>query len=189
MATLPTTSNYTLNSYGFGSGGTASTKTTTYALNGLSGELNGQPTSTTNNGGQPGFVQTEHANVPKLSDLDNNAGIYYNKLHFIIDNQNNPTDATFLISVSTDNFASVTDYLQPDGTLSTTLSTSDYQTYTAWGGSSGSFIIGLPITCVCGPPRVNSPSPPTDRSALRLPPARPLPSICKRVAARRPRIR
>jgi len=143
FATLPATSNYELNSYGFGSGGTADSQTTTYSLEGNSGELNGQPSSTTNASGKPGFIQTEQANVPQLSDLDNDGGIYYNKLHFIIDNQHNPTDATFLISVSTDDFATVTDYLQPDGTLSTTLNTSDYQTYSAWGGSSGSFIIGL----------------------------------------------
>jgi hypothetical protein len=143
LATLPATSNYRLNSFGFGSGGTASSTTTTYSLEGISGEANGAPSSTTSYSLKPGFIQTQQANVPQLSDLDNDSGIYYNQLHFILDNQNNPTDATFLISVSTDNFATNTTYVQPDGTLSSTLSTSDYQTYANWGGSSGSSIIGL----------------------------------------------
>ena len=145
---LPATTNYQLNSYGFGSGGTANSTTTTYALEGTSGELNGLPSSTTNNSSKPGYIQTQQANVPKLSALDNNSGIYYNKLHFTIDNQNNPTDAKFLIAVTTTlttnmDTASGINYVQTDGTLSSTLSTSDYQTYAAWGGSSGSVIIGL----------------------------------------------
>ena len=148
FAALPATTNYQLNSYGFGSGGTAGSTTTTYALEGTSGELNGLPSSTTNNTSKPGYIQTQQANVPKLSALDNNSGIYYNKLHFTIDNQNNPTDAKFLIAVTTTltanmNIASGINYVQTDGTLSSTLSTSDYQTYAAWGGSSGSVIIGL----------------------------------------------
>lgn len=139
---LPATTNYKLNSYGFGSGGTANSHTTTYSLEGTTGELNGQ-TGTSTHLTKPGFIQTEQANVPKLSALDNDGGLYYNKLHFVIDSQNNPTDATYLIAVSTDNFATNTTYVQPDGTLSSTLSTSDYQTYSAWGGASGSVIIGL----------------------------------------------
>jgi hypothetical protein len=143
FATLPATSNYQLQSYGFGSGGTAKSSTTTYSLEGTTGELSGQTGSTSNTSTKPGFIQTEQANVPKLAALDNNGGLYYNKLHFVIDNQNNPSDATFLIAVSTDNFATNLTYVQPDGTLSSTLSTADYQTYAAWGGSSGSVMIGL----------------------------------------------
>lgn len=142
LASLPATSNYKLNSYGFGSGGTANSSTTTYSLEGNSGELSGQTTSTTTGATKPAFIQTEQANVPLIT-VDNGSGIYYNKLHFVIDTQNNPTDATYLISVSDDNFVTHTYYVQPDSTLSTTLSTSDYQTYSAWGGSSGSFAIGL----------------------------------------------
>ncbi len=143
LAALPATTNYKLNSFGFGSGGTANTQTATYSLEGVSGELNGAPTSTVNATTKPGFVQAEQANVPKLTSLDNNGGAYYNKLHFVIDNQNNPTDATYLVSVSTDNFVSNFQYVQADGTLATTLLLSDYQTYTTWGGAGGSTMIGL----------------------------------------------
>ncbi len=144
FAVLPATTNYKLNSYGFGSGGTANSQTTTYSLEGTSGGLSGQTAGTTNNQVKPGFIQAEQANVPKLSSLDNNGGQYYNKLHFVIDPQNNPTDAKYLISVSTvSDFSSNVTYLQPDGTLSSTLSTTDYQNFTTWGGASGSFMIGL----------------------------------------------
>lgn len=143
FSALPATSNYKLNSYGFGSGGTANSQTATYSLEGTSGEISGQTTSTVNAKTKPGFIETQQANVPKLASIDNNGGQYYNKLHFVIDNQSNPTDATFLISASTDNFVTDIRYLQPDGTLSTTLATNDYQTYAAWGGSSGSLMIGL----------------------------------------------
>jgi hypothetical protein len=143
FAALPATNNYKLNSYGFGSGGTANSHTTTYAIEGSTGDFSGSPSSTATATTKPGYIQTQQANVPKLLSADNNGGQYYNKLHFVIDPQGNPTDATYLIAVSSDNFATDTRYIQPDATLSTTLSTTDYQTYSSWGGSSGSIVIGL----------------------------------------------
>lgn len=143
FSALPATANYQLNSFGFGSGGTANSQTATYSLEGISGELNGAPTSTVNSTIKSGFVQTEQVPVPLIASVDNNGGLYYNKLHFVIDTQNNPTDSSYLVSVSTDNFASNLTYVQPDGTLSATLNLADYQTYASWGGASGSVIIGL----------------------------------------------
>ncbi|MDL2363061.1 MAG: hypothetical protein QFB86_01615 [Patescibacteria group bacterium] len=143
FAALPATTNYKLNSYSFGAGGVANTKTTTYSLEGSVGEISGKTSSTANATVKPGFTETQQANVPQLSALDNGSGVYYNKLHFVIDSQNNPTDATYLIAVSTDNFASNIAYVQSDGTLTGSISTALYQTYAAWGGASGSFVIGL----------------------------------------------
>jgi hypothetical protein len=143
FATLPATTNYQLNSYGFGSGGTANSTTTTYALEGISGELNGQPSSTANATGKPGYIQTQQANIPTIA-LDNGSGVYYNKLHFVISTDSNPSTATYLIAITTDPaFSTGINYVQPDGTLSTTLNLTDYQTYTAWGGASGASAIGL----------------------------------------------
>jgi len=143
FAALPSTANYELNSYGFGSGGTVSSSTATYSLEGTAGELTGSSSGTANATTKPGYVETQQAHVPKLASLDNNSGEYYNKLHFVIDEQGNPSDAKYLVAVSTDNFVSDTKYLRPDGTLSNTVSTTYYQTYSSWGGSSGSLIIGL----------------------------------------------
>lgn len=143
FAAVPQTTNYQLNSYGFGSGGTVNSSTATYSLEGTTGELTGASSSTANVTTKPGYVETQQAHVPKLAALDNNAGEYYNRLHFAIDQQGNPSDAKFLVAVSTDNFVSDTKYLRPDGTLSNTLSGAYYQTYSAWGGSGGGLIIGL----------------------------------------------
>jgi hypothetical protein len=143
FAALPATTNYKLNSYGFGSGGVANSGTATYQLEGIAGEQNGQTASTVTYSTQPGFVASEQAPVPSLSAFDNNSGQYYNKLHFTINTQNNPTDATYALSISTDNFATDTRYVKSDLTVGASLALTDYQTYTAWGGASGSVVIGL----------------------------------------------
>ena len=111
FAALPSTANYELNSYGFGSGGTVSSSTATYSLEGTAGELTGSSSGTANATTKPGYVETQQAHVPKLASLDNNSGEYYNKLHFVIDEQGNPSDAKYLVAVSTDNFVSDTKYL------------------------------------------------------------------------------
>jgi hypothetical protein len=142
FAVLPATTNYELKSYGFGSGSASNSTTSNYAINGSTGNFSGQSLSTVNATAQPGQTPTQQANVPLIT-VDNGSSVYYNKLHFVLNQQSNPTDATYLISVSTDNFASNVTYVQPDGTLSSTLLTSDYQTYATWGSASGSYIIGL----------------------------------------------
>jgi hypothetical protein len=143
FATLPATTTYQLNSFGFGSGGTANSTTTTYALEGNSGELSGQTTSTATYSLKPGFIETQQAHVPKVSSFDNGSGVFYNKLHFVIDQQNNPSDALYAVSISTDNFVSNINYVKSDFTVGSSLLVTDYQTYTTWGGATGGNIIGL----------------------------------------------
>lgn len=141
---MPSTTNYQLNSYGFGSGGTANSSTGNYALEGISGELSGQSASTTNYNLKPGFIETQQANVPKLSSFDNGGGRYYNRLHFVIDQQSNPADALYALQISTSsNFSSGVSYVKSDLTIGPTLTLSDYQTYAAWGGAGGSVITTL----------------------------------------------
>jgi len=142
FAALPATTNYELNSYGFGSGG-GTGSTSNYALEGKTGEISGQTSATANYKILPAYIGTRQANVPKLTSLDNNGGVYYNKLHFVIDTQGNPTDAKFALEISTDNFASDTRYVKNDLTIGTTLTTADFQTYAVWGGAGGANVIGL----------------------------------------------
>jgi hypothetical protein len=97
FADLPATSTYKLNSYGFGSGGTANSSTSTYSLEGISGEVGGQTATTTNYSTKPGFVETQQANVPKVTI--SNPSNYYDKLKFIIDQQNNPSDAKYALQI------------------------------------------------------------------------------------------
>ena len=144
LAALPGTSNYQLNSYGFGSGGTSGSSTSNYSLEGISGELGGANTTTATYTLKPGFVETQQAHVPKLSSFDNGSGRYYNKLHFVIDEQGNPSDAKYALQISTtSNFSSNINYVKSDLTIGPSLVLADYQTYSVWGGSSGSNIIGL----------------------------------------------
>ena len=141
---LPSTTNYELNSYGFGSGGTADSSTGTYSLEGISGELSGQTSTTSSYNLKPGFIETQQAHVPTIGAFDNGSGRYYNKLHFVINEQGNPSDALYALQISTtSDFSSGNNYVKSDLTIGGSLNLTDYQTYTAWGGSSGSNIIGL----------------------------------------------
>ena len=144
LGALPATTNYELNSYGFGSGGTAGSSTATYSLEGVSGEASGQTSTTANYAAKPGFVESQQANVPKISAFNNGSSRYYNKLHFVIDEQGNPSDALYALQISTSSdFSTGVNYVKSDLTIGASLSLSDYQTYLTWGGSSGSNIIGL----------------------------------------------
>lgn len=139
VAALSSSTTYQLQSYGIGSGGTNNAASPTYTLNGSSGELSGNSsgTSDASNGGRQ---QAQQANVPTAPTLSNGSGTYYNKLNLTITTSStNPTDYTYAIAVSTNGFAT-TSYMQADGTLG---SSPVFQTYSAWGGSSGSFMIGL----------------------------------------------
>ena len=141
FAAFPASGNYGLRDYSFNSGGVSSTSSN-YALNGAAGEVaGGAETGTTYNLG-PGLLFTEQANVPPAPTLDNGSGAYYSKLHMVINTAANPTDSKFLVALSTDNFVT-TYFVQSDGTLSTTYQAGDYQTYTQWGATGGSFIVGL----------------------------------------------
>jgi hypothetical protein len=153
FADFPSTNNYKLNSYGFGSGGTANSGTSNYSLEGITGEISGQTAATTNYQTKPGYVESQQANVPKVTL--SNPSSYYNKLKFVIDIQNNPSDAKYAFQIKagdpTCNFTTGTiNYVKNDLTVGGTLTTSDYQDYTTWGGASGANIIGLsPNTTYC----------------------------------------
>lgn len=149
FAALPSTTNYKLNGFGFGSGGGA-TSTSNYSLQGITGEVSGNPPSTANYSVKPAFIQTEQANVPGITLT--NPSSYYDKLKFVIDTQNNPTDALYEMQVCVGaNFTPTScatnggtlRYLKNDDTLGASIAVADYQTYAAWGGASGQNIIGL----------------------------------------------
>ncbi|MGH7156806.1 MAG: hypothetical protein ACREGG_01690 [Candidatus Saccharimonadales bacterium] len=145
LASLPSTTNYELNSYGFGSGGAANSTTSNYALEGITGELSGTSPATTSYTTNPGFIQTQQANVPKVTLT--NPSNYYDKLHFTIDQQGNPTDALYALRIQTTSTTcsspTGTYYVQSDDTIGASLALADYQDYATWGGSGGASIIGL----------------------------------------------
>lgn len=142
LAAFPATSTYQLNSYGFGSGGGANSTTSTYALEGIGGEVAGQTATTSNFSLKPGFIETQQAYVPKVT-LSNPAS-YYDKLKFVIDQQANPSDAKYALQISTtSDFSSNINYIKSDLTIGPVLTLGDYQTYSIWGGAGGNNLIGL----------------------------------------------
>ncbi len=141
FATFSQSSNYQLQNYNLGSGGTNSASSSTYRLNASTGEVSSTPGSGSSDKVLPSSIQAQQANVPLAPTLDNGGSTYYNKLNCTINKGGaDASDYTYAIAVSTvSNFATI-NYVQSDGTLG---ANQVYRSYAAWGGGSGSFIVGL----------------------------------------------
>ncbi|MEX2054583.1 MAG: hypothetical protein WD972_00235 [Candidatus Andersenbacteria bacterium] len=138
---LPASTNYKLQGFGFGSGGTADSNSTNYRLNAITGEVSDDETASANYVVGPGLNFTQQADVPPAPSFTNPEN-YYDKLLLVIAPGPNPSDALFAVAISDDDFVT-TEYVQSDGTVGATLGSEDYQTYAAWGGGSGENVIGL----------------------------------------------
>jgi hypothetical protein len=139
FAAFSSSTTYELQNFSVGGGATNSSASTTYSLQGSTGEqTSGTSNSSTYTNGN-GSINTEQINVPLAPTLSNGSGAYTNELNVIINTNSNPSDTTYAIAVSTDNFATV-NYVGASGTLQ---SSQYYQSYTAWGGGTGSFITSL----------------------------------------------
>ncbi|MBI1863130.1 hypothetical protein HYS00_03350, partial [Candidatus Microgenomates bacterium] len=137
----PQSTTYELEEYGFGAGGIQSGTSTNYSIFGTAGEVdNGSIDSSSYTSGN-GLVFTMQAHVPPAPTFTN-PGSNYERLKFVLATGNNPSDATFAIAISNDNFVT-TNYVQSDLTVGTVLGPEDWQTYSSWGGASGSVITGL----------------------------------------------
>lgn len=140
LLAFPASSNYRLKSYDFGNGG-AVADSPNYSIEGQSGEVGAQEASSSSYGINSGLLFVQQANVPIAPTFQNTGG-WYDKLHFVLNISDNPTDATYAIAISKDNWAT-TEYIQTDNTVGTSFSIANFQTYTAWGGASGGDVIGL----------------------------------------------
>jgi len=130
----PSSTNFELQNYSFGSGGTDTTfSSTNFGLFG-----------TTDYKSDQGLIFLLQSGVPAAPSLSNNDSKYYDKLQLTINFSTSygsiPSDILFAIAVSTDNFVSDTKYVQADQTLNTN---PVWQSYTTWGGSSGFNILSL----------------------------------------------
>lgn len=135
---MPASTTYELHDAGFGAGGISVAESGIYGMTGISGEISGaEGVGTLYNLG-PGLQFVRQSNVPAAPTFTNPAN-HYNKLAFVIDDGDNPTDTLFAIAISTDDFVT-TNFVQADGTVGPT---AVYQTYTNWGGGSGEFVVGL----------------------------------------------
>lgn len=136
----PSSSNFIMEEYGFGSGGVATSSSTNYLLFGISGEVETGSQSSTNFISLPGLTYTLQPNIP--APTVTNPSSYYNKLHIVINNANYPSDTTFAIQVSSGSasFSQNVYYVQADNTLGSSIY---FQSYSLWGETGGFDIIGL----------------------------------------------
>ena len=141
FAASPTSTNYTLKSYDFGNGG-GSGSSTNYKLNVSTGAQSTTTQTSTTYSVNSGELPTQNANVPPAASFTNPSS-EYNRLKLVINTGNNPTDTKYLVAISTDAFASITNYVQTDNTIGSANGVAVYQTYAAWGGASGVWVVGL----------------------------------------------
>lgn len=141
FAASPSSSNYILRNYEWGSGGTGGSSSSNYKLNGVSGSQTGNLQTSTNYSDPSGVQSVQNAAVPAAPTVSNPSN-YYDRLSVTLNVGTSPSDTKYLIAVSSDNFAT-TYYVQTDNSIGTGVSISNYQTYTAWGGASGFTMLGL----------------------------------------------
>ncbi len=137
----PTSNNYRLMDFGFGSGGTATSSSSNYSLFGTLGQVDqGSPSSSNYfiGAGLEYTIQASTAAAPTFT----NPSHWYNKLHLVINRGGtDPTDTTYAIRIASG--SSQLQYVQNDNTVGPSLGLEDWQTYASWGGSSGFDVIGL----------------------------------------------
>lgn len=141
QSTPPTSGSYKLLEYGFGSGGTASSSSTNYSLFGTLGQVDQGSPSSSNYFLGAGLEFTLQASVsaaPTLVNPDN----WYNKLHLTINpDGDDPPDTQYAVRIASGSGAF--QYIQEDMTVGNDLGDEDWLSYSSWGGSSGTNIIGL----------------------------------------------
>lgn len=139
----PSSTNYKIQEYSFGAGGSTNSASTNFGLFGVVGQVEfGRPSSSNFKVGS-GLTYLMKAPVPQAPTFTNPASTY-DRLHFVINPSNNPTDTTFALQISTDSaFLTNINYIKSDNTVGTSLTNADFQTYTAWGGASGADVTGL----------------------------------------------
>lgn len=151
FASFSQSSNYNLNSYSVGPAGTSNSHSTNYYTQSNGGETSTGTVSSGTKSGTAGGVQTEQLSVPQAPTVSNGSSLYYNQLLVTLNDNagtsSYPADVAFSIGVSTANcFTSAciqsgaVKFVQTGGSLNTS---QFYQSYSAWGGSSGTFVTGL----------------------------------------------
>lgn len=138
-AAQPSSTNFKLQNYSFGSGGINNGTSTNFGLFGVAGETEFGRLSSTNFKAGSGLIYMQTSNLPPAPTVTNPSN-YYNRLKLVLATGNNPSDSLFAIAISPDNFSSTTKYVQTDLTLGNSPS---WQTYVNWGSISGINVIGL----------------------------------------------
>lgn len=140
----PQSTTYELKQYGFGSGGEASTSSTTYSMFGTAGEVDMGTSESTTYRTNPGLIYTIQSAVPPAPSFTN-PGNNYDRLKIVINTGGNPTDTTYAIAITSNNWTT-TQYVKSTYTIGNTLTSSDWLPYSggnSWGGSGGFYVTGL----------------------------------------------
>lgn len=141
QSTPPTSGNYKLLEYGFGSGGTASSSSNNYSLFGTLGQVDQGSPSSANYFIGAGLEYTIQASVSAAPTFTNPSN-WYNKLHLTINRGgNDPSDYEYAIRIASGSGAF--EYVQNDNTVGPLLNDEDWQSFSTWGGTGGFNIIGL----------------------------------------------
>lgn len=137
----PTSSNYELQDYSFGSGSGEGASPNYGSFSDTGSTEFGQSSSAnyTYGGGLEFQLQTDTPATPTIT----NPSTFYDRLKFTLDPGSSPSDIEYAIAISPDAFATTTNYITPSLTLGTSLSGSNFQTYATWGGASGAVVTGL----------------------------------------------
>jgi len=141
QSTPPTSGNFKLMDYGFGAGGTATSSSSNYSLFGILGQVDQGSPSSSNYFIGAGLEYTLQASAPAAPTFVNPSN-WYNKLKITINRGgNDPADTEYAIRIASGSGSF--QYIQNDNTVGNDLGNEDWQSYSSWGGSSGTNLIGL----------------------------------------------
>ncbi|TXH00760.1 MAG: hypothetical protein E6P95_03110 [Candidatus Moraniibacteriota bacterium] len=127
--------------YGFGAGGTATSSSSNYSLFGILGQVDQGSPSSSNYFIGAGLEYTLQASAPAAPTFVNPSN-WYNKLKITINRGgNDPADTEYAIRIASGSGSF--QYIQNDNTVGNDLGNEDWQSYSSWGGSSGTNLIGL----------------------------------------------
>jgi len=139
LAAVPSSTNFTLNAYDFGNGASAP-GSSSYQLQASAGSEGGSPSSASY--ALPAGIRATTTIATPPAPTFANPSNEYNRLKLTLNTSGLPADTTYLIAISTDDFAT-TRYVQTDQTVGNTADVGNYQSYAAWGGAGGFWILGL----------------------------------------------
>ncbi len=141
QAVPPASTNYKLDDYAFGGGGTASSSSNLYSLFGTLGQVDQGSMSSNLYFVGAGLEFTMQASVSAAPTFVNPSN-WYNKLQLTINRGgNDPADYEYAVRIASG--SGQFQYIQDDMTVGNSLGDEDWLSYIEWGGSSGSTIIGL----------------------------------------------
>jgi hypothetical protein len=139
LAAVPTSTNFTLQTYDFGNGSDSSSSSN-YGLQSSTGSPSGSLSSS--NYKLPAGIRYSASvatpPAPTVVNPDNG----YDRLKITLGVSGMPIDTKYIIAISDDDFVT-TQYIQSDQTVGPTADSNDYQAYAAWGGASGFWVLGL----------------------------------------------